>query len=159
MVAWNRRAWSMAAAALALSGCAGLAGRGEPVSVTVADLRMGTASLLEQQYFVTLRIQNPNDRDLAIRGVAFQLDLNDKTFAKGTTATTLVVPRFSTATVDVETLSTLGSLLRQVGDVTGGSMPEQLRYRIRGRLYQEGASGPLSFDDRGELKLPGAGTK
>jgi LEA14-like dessication related protein len=156
MVAWNRRAWSIAVAALALSGCAGLAGRGEPVSVTVVDVRMGSASLLEQQYFVTLRIQNPNDRDLAIRGVASQLDLNDKVFAKGTTATTVAVPRFSTATVEVETLGTLGSLLRQVGD---GTLPAQFRYRIKGRLYQEGAGGPLSFDDRGELKLPGAGAK
>jgi len=142
----------MAVAALALSGCAGMAGRGDPVSVTVSDLRMGTASLLEQQYFVTLRIQNPNDRDLAIKGVVFQLDLNDKAFAKGTTGQAVAVPRFSTATIEVETLSTLGSILRQVG---GGAMPEQFRYRIKGRLHQEGAGSPLSFDDRGELKLPG----
>lgn len=155
MVAWNRRAWSIAVAALALSGCAGLTGQGEPVSVTVSDLRMGTASVLEQQYFVTLRIQNPNDRDLAIRGVAFQLELNDKAFAKGTTGQAVAVPRFSTATVEVETLSTLGSILRQVGDVSGGTLPEQFRYRIKGRLFQEGAGGPLPFDDRGELKLPG----
>lgn len=152
MVAWNRRTWSMAVVALALSGCAGLAQRGDPVSVTVSDLRMGTAGLLEQQYFVTLRIQNPNDRDLAIKGVAFQLDINDKAFAKGTTGQAVAVPRFSTATVEVETLSTLGSILRQMGS---GSMPEQFRYRIKGRLYQQGAAGPLSFDDRGELKLPG----
>lgn len=152
MVAWNRRAWSLAVAALALSGCAGMAERGDAVSVTVSDLRMGTAGLLEQQYFVTLRIQNPNDRDLAIKGVVFQLDINDKAFAKGTTGQAVTVPRFSTATVEVETLSTLGSILRQVG---GGSMPEQFRYRIKGRLYQEGTGGPLSFDDRGELKLPG----
>ena len=155
MAAWNRRGWGIAAAAFALSGCAGMAGRGEPVSVTVADLRMGTAGVLEQQYFVTLRIQNPNDRDLALKGVVFELELNDKTFAKGTTGQSVSVPRFSTATVEVETLSTLGGILRQLGGVTGGTMPEQLRYRIKGRLYQEGMGGTLSFDDRGELKMPG----
>jgi LEA14-like dessication related protein len=160
MAAWNRRAWSVAVASLALAGCAGIAGRGEPVSVTVSDLRMGTASVLEQQYFVTLRIQNPNDHELAVNGVVFDLELNGKSFARGTTGQSVTVPRFSTATVEVETLSTLGGILRQLGDVAGGSLPQQMRYRIKGRLYQEGRGATLPFDDRGELTMPGsAGTR
>lgn len=142
---------------IGLGGCAGgLTGRSEPVSVTVSDLRMGTAGVLEQQYFVTLRIQNPNDRELAVKGVVFELELNDKAFARGTTGTDTTVPRFGSTTVEVETLSSLGGILRQLGGVTGpDGVPKSFRYRIKGKLHTSGMGGVLPFDERGELSMPG----
>jgi LEA14-like dessication related protein len=141
-----------------LGGCAGgMMGGAEPVSVTVSDLRMGTAGVLEQQYFVTLRIQNPNDREFAVKGVVFDLELNDKSFARGTAPTDAIVPRFGSTTVEVETLSSLTGILRQLGGVTGPEgLPKSFRYRIKGKLHTAGMGGTLPFDERGELSMPGS---
>lgn len=154
----GRRAWmlraGLAMVLTAVAGCAGLPGRTEPVSVNVSDLRMGTAGVLEQQYFVTLRIQNPNDHDLDVDGVVFELEINDKAFARGTSGQQVKVPRFGSAQVEVETVSTLTGILRQLGGLAGESAePSALRYRIRGRLHRSGFGTAVPFDDRGELAL------
>jgi len=135
-------------------GCANLSGD-MPVSVNVSDLRMGTAGVFEQQYFVKLRIQNPTDRDLSVKGVAFDLELNGKSFARGTSAQAVVVPRFGSALVDAEMLSTLTGVLRQLNTVAGGSEARKsFDYRIQGRLYRS-TGGSVAFSDQGELQLGG----
>ncbi len=152
-VAWARRAL-LVAGALALAGCAGMGGKMEPVSVTVSDLRMGTAGILEQQYFVKLRVQNPNDTELQVKGVSFTLDLNGESFAKGAGGEELTVPRFGSAITEVETVSGLGGILKQVNAMSGGAMEKGISYRIRGRLVTRNA-GSIAFDERGEFKPGG----
>lgn len=134
------------------TGCANLSGD-MPVSVNVSDLRMGSAGVFEQQYFVKLRIQNPTDRDLAVKGVAFDLELNGKAFARGTSGQAVVVPRFGSALVDAEMLSTLTGVLRQLNTVAaGGEGRKSFDYRIQGRLYRS-TGGTVAFSDQGELQL------
>lgn len=143
------------AGALALCGCAGMQGKMEPLSVTVSDLRMGTASILEQQYFVKLRVQNPNDTELQVKGVSFTLDLNGESFAKGTSGEAFTVPRFGSVLTEVETVSGLAGILKQVNAMSGGAVEKGISYRIRGRLVTTNA-GSIAFDERGEFK-PGGG--
>lgn len=145
----------LAAGAFALSACAPLPARFDPPSVTVSDVRMGTAGLLEQQYFVKLRIQNPNDNDLLVKGLSFELELNDQAFAKGVSPRSVTVPRFGTELVEVETVSGIASILRQLGAMTSETGMENLRYRIKGKLATRNA-GTIAFDERGDLRL-GAG--
>ncbi|MBL8532686.1 MAG: LEA type 2 family protein [Betaproteobacteria bacterium] len=165
MNAGRRAMWAalVASAILQLQGCSALPGGREPVSVTVSDLRLGAAGVLEQQYFVTLRVQNPNDREIRLKGVVFDLELNGKSFAKGTGPADVTVPRFGSEVIEVETVSTLTSVLRQLGGVTDTSGPlRSFSYRIRGRLHQAGVGGPIAFDEKGELNLsanPGGTSK
>lgn len=145
-----------------LSACATLPGGMEPVSVTVSDLRMGNASFFEQQYFATIRILNPNDREISMNGVSFALDLNDKQFAKGVSGKSVTVPRYGTATVEVEMISSITDILRQLGALTAKTDADMqsFNYRIRGKLNAVGAlSGRLPFDERGELKFSEPATK
>lgn len=139
-----------------LGGCAAMSTY-EPVTVNVSDLRMGTAGVFEQQYFVKLRVQNPTDRDIAMKGLVFDLELNGKHFARGTTGQAITIPRFGSEVVEVETLSTLTGILRQLGTVAGGAEPmKSFEYRIRGKLYRAGMGGAIPFDDRGDVSLGGA---
>lgn len=145
------------AVASGLHGCAGMPGKLETPSVTVSDLRMGTASVFEQQYFVTLRVQNPNDVDLHIKGLSFELELNDQLFAKGVSGQAVSVPRFASQTVEVETISSLSGLLRQLGVLTRDGPRQAFRYRLKGKLSLQGVMAPLAFDERGEVDLRGVG--
>lgn len=141
--------------AFALAACTGMPARVEPPSVTVSDVRMGTAGVFEQQFFVKLRIQNPNDNDLQIKGSSFELELNDQPFAKGVSAQSVTVPRFGSEFVEIEAVSSLGNIVRQAGVMTSDTGMEKFRYRIKGKLATRNA-GPLPFDERGDLSLGGA---
>lgn len=142
------------AAMLALPACSGLGTRTQPPSVTVSDVRMGTASVMEQQYFVKLRVQNPNDTEWKVNGVSFTLDLNGQPFAKGVGGEAVTVPRFGSAVMEVEAISGLSGILRQLSSLQGGKAAQGISYHIKGRLVTRNA-GSLPFEDSGEFR-PGA---
>ena len=84
-----------------VSGCAGLTKYREPVRVTVSNVRIVEATMLEQLYVVTLRVQNHNATPISIRGGSFDLELNGRDFGSGVTDQSLVVPAYSDATLEV----------------------------------------------------------
>src|SRR5687768_9843028 len=84
-----------------LSGCAGLPGGMQPLNVTLADVRPLQMGLLEQEYAMRIRVQNPNQREIPLQGVSFAVELNGKTFAKGVSRQTGTVPAFGDVLLDV----------------------------------------------------------
>ena len=141
----------VATLAALLAGCAAWI-MGTPPSVTISNLTVVQASLLEQEYDITLRIQNPNPSPLEIDGVAFELELNDRPFAKGVGGQPVVVPRFGSALMRVEAVSTLTSLLKQLGEFPSGQ-PPVLRYRLKGSLNLKDSLFPIPFDEWGEVNF------
>ena len=141
------------AAATLLGGCAGLPPGMQPPTVTIADLGMGNAGLFEQQFNLRLRIQNPNPDEFKVDGIAFDLDINGQPFAKGVGNQPVTVPRYGSAFMPVEAVSTLGGslsfLIRQFGRLIEGNRAV-LKYRIRGVLSVTG--GPrVPFEETGEF--------
>jgi len=141
------------AAATLLGGCAGLPLGMQPPTVTIADLGMGNAGLFEQQFNLRLRIQNPNPDEFKVDGIAFDLDINGQPFAKGVGNQPVTVPRYGSAFMPVEAVSTLGGslsfLIRPFGRLIEGNRAV-LKYRIRGVLSVTG--GPrVPFEETGEF--------
>jgi len=74
-----------------------------------------------------------------------------------------VIPRFGEAVIDVQAVSGLQNILRQINELLKGERTN-LSYRIRGRLHG-GGFGFTRFDTRGEIAIPagigksGAGTE
>lgn len=85
----------------------------EPPAVHIANIKLLDATLFEQQYVLSLRVQNPNDFDLPIERLSYEIELNDKPFAKGASNRAATVPRYGSALVEVEGISTISDLLRQ----------------------------------------------
>lgn len=150
----NARRVLAAAALLFVGACSGMGTRPQPPSVTVSDVRMGTASVMEQQYFVKLRVQNPNDTEWRVSGVSFTLELNGQPFAKGAGGEAVTVPRLGSAVMEVEAISGLSGILRQLSTMQQGKAGQGVSYRIKGRLVTRNA-GSLPFEDSGEFR-PGA---
>jgi len=140
-----------------LAGCA-TTPKMEPLDVTLSDITPGQMGILEQQFQVKLRVQNPNNFDVPLDGVACQIELNDKAFAKGVGQQSVTVPKFGEAVLDVNAVSSLSGVLAQLSQLTQGG-PDKLRYRVKGKLYRtDGTSIP--FDQLGEIQLSGlAGSK
>jgi LEA14-like dessication related protein len=135
----------------ALGGCAGLPGAMEPLNVTLSDVRPIQMGLLEQEYAMRLRVQNPNNREIPLQGVSFAVELNGSTFAKGVSRQHATVPAFGDVVLDVTAISSLGDILEQVNAMRQGA-PERITYRLQGRLAPSSGSS-LPFDSTGTLDL------
>ncbi len=143
-------AWVLAVAAL-LAGCAGLPPGMQPPSVTIVDFGTGNTGLFEQQSSLRLRIQNPNPDEFKVDGIAFDLEVNGQAFAKGVGNQNVTVPRYGSAVMTVEAVSTLSGMLRQFGWLMNGDKTV-FRYRIKGVLSIAG--GPrVPFEEAAEFDL------
>lgn len=140
---------------LAAAACATLSGLDAP-RVSVSNITPQDMTLFEQQFLVALRIQNPNDVPLGVKGMTFNLDLNGKSFASGLSNQQVTVPRFGSAVVEVEVYSGLTGILRQFQTFAAGGAP-RFTYRLRGKAHlDQPASITLPFDEQGEIELPAA---
>lgn len=145
------RHWIAWLAALAVTACVSLQ-QLQPPHITVADIDLVDATLFEQRFALTLRVQNPNGADIAIRGLNVDVEVNGQHFARGVSDQAVTLPRFGEALLEVNAVSDLGSLWRQIMALRKGGH-EGLEYRITGRLAM-GTLGDVPFESRGELKLP-----
>ncbi|HSB69004.1 MAG TPA: LEA type 2 family protein [Candidatus Methylomirabilis sp.] len=152
-----KRALVVLACALMLGACAAWKVR-EPLGVTIADITPLEMTLLEQRYAVKVRLLNPNDVELRFDGVVFDLEINGKPFAKGVSNQGGVVPRFGEALIDLQVVSGLQHLLRQI-DQLGKGERAAFKYRISGRLHSLGALGSIPFNTSGEFSLPTSSSK
>ena len=65
-----------ALAALLLSaGCARFGARLEPPQLSVVGVEIARGDLFEQRFKARMRVQNPNDRSIAVRGVSYTLQI------------------------------------------------------------------------------------
>ena len=138
-----------------MAGCAGPAYYRDAVRVTVSDIEVIEASMLEQLYRITLRVQNRNDEAIEIRGGSFDLAINGSDFGSGVTDQHLSVPAFSDAKLEVRMVSTVFGMLRLIRGLQARD-GEPLAYEISGRFSVGGQFGGLHFHEAGEVALPGA---
>jgi len=133
-----------------LAGCAAWTPRAP--SVTLAGVEIVGVNLFEQHFLFRLRVQNPNDLEIPIRGLRFEVELNEREFAKGVSDKPVTVPRLGEAILEVRAVSSLAVVLGQIdGMIQGGR--EAMTYRIRGRLFTDPFGG-LDFDEGGRIELP-----
>jgi LEA14-like dessication related protein len=145
------RALTPAAVFLSLSllGCAGLAPNRVPIDVTLSSIAPAQIGLIEQQYRIELRIQNPNTFAVDIDGFAYEIELNGKPFAKGVSDQAVTVPRFGEIVLQTTAVSNLSGVMAQIGALRQG-VADGLPYRVRGRIGA--ANGfAIPFDRRGQI--------
>ncbi|WP_293762239.1 LEA type 2 family protein [uncultured Aquitalea sp.] len=139
------------AALLGLAACAGL-GLKKP-DISLADIKPVSASLLEQSFDVTLRLQNPNNLPLSADGLQFDLLLAGNKLATGVSNQPIKVAALADTTFTVRVHTSLTGWLKQVGKLMDGNT-RQLDYQINGRLEGLNGFGSLPFTSKGEWKLP-----
>lgn len=137
------------------AGCVGLGQPPDPPRVSLADLGIVDAGLLEQRFKMKLRIQNPGSIELAVKGVDVRVEINGKPFMTGLGHDEVAVPPLGTATVEVEAFSTLTGLVRQFNAFAQGDR-KTLSYRMQGVLVVGDARRRIRFEDSGEVDWPGA---
>lgn len=155
-----RARWPWAALPLVLAflaaGCASLGTPLEAPRLSLVGIQLQDASFFEQRLLVRLRVKNPNDLVLPVKGLDVSFELDGEHFAEGVSARSFDVPALGEAEFDMlVTANAATAVLRILEKGKGkGKRAETLDYRIRGKLSTRlGLLRSVPFDERGTISL------
>jgi LEA14-like dessication related protein len=127
-----------------MTGCASLTTRPEAPRVSLIGLKPISMDLFEQRFMVSLRVKNPNQFVLPIRGLDFNMDINGNRFADGLSATNVDIPALGEGRVDIEVSSSLLNTLRQFKNIL--SDQRNFDYQINGNVMLQNKAFRLPFE-------------
>jgi LEA14-like dessication related protein len=134
---------------LGLSGCSLFVPKLEKPNLSVVSVQMLKSDLWHQELKLRMRVQNPNDRALPIKGLSYELDVDDQELAHGMSGDSFVVPALGEAEFDMSVSANMASVLIKVLSQGGN----QVDYRIRGKIaLSTGWLRSIPFDEHGAFK-------
>lgn len=136
-----------------IAGCAGWGKPLETPRVSLSNIQVQESKGLETTFLVHLRVTNPNDVDLDVKGVDFDLEINGKHFAYGISNTQVKVPAFGSEIIPITVHS---SVLDIVRGLFGLQQREDLSYQLKGKVRMAGGMlmpSTLPFDSQGTVSI------
>ena len=133
-----------------LTACSLFGGYQETPHVSLVGIQPIEMGLLEQRYELQLRILNPNDKEIPVKGLSYSIEINGHEFAYGVSRQPVTIPPFSEALLDVEVVSNLLNVMQQFQKISGESS-NSLKYRLRGKISLAKSLARLPFNVEGEL--------
>ncbi|MGH8221120.1 MAG: LEA type 2 family protein [Steroidobacteraceae bacterium] len=148
-----------AAGLLALSACALMAAcslimpKFQAPSLSVESIALERGDLLTQRLKVHLRVDNPNDRALPVKGLSYTLYVEGEQAAQGASDASFTVPALGQAEFDMHvTANMAGTLLRLL--VRRSDARGEIEYRVVGKVeLSRGLKRSIAFDHRGTFSL------
>ena len=125
----------------------------KPPRLRFSDFRIAELGLNDIRFVLGVDTVNPNDVDIPLRNVDFQLELLGQPFASGAVIDRAVtLPRSGTKTVPVEFTVPTARLLDVLRRARGGDL-SSLGYRLKGSASWGYTGIPLEFDRQGNLEV------
>lgn len=135
---------------LLLSGCASTL-KLEAPKVSVVAMKVQSADIFSQRLQIRMRVQNPNDRELPIKGITYRIEVDDAELGQGQTDAAFVVPAMGEAEFDMQFTANLAGALSRL---LGRKGADTIDYRLRGEVaLSSGFLRHIPFDERGSVKL------
>jgi len=148
------RAIRISLVALLLGGCSLFVPKLETPRLSVVNVEVLKTDLWEQRMKVRMRVQNPNDRPIPVKGLTVALEVQGQELAHGVSGAAFNVPALGEAEFDMNmTANMAGAIIKLLGR---GSDPlgDQVEYRVRGKIsLSEGLLRSIPFEDHGTFKL------
>jgi len=133
-----------------LAGCSSM--KLEKPHLEVVNVQLLKSDLLQQQFSVRMRVDNPNDRELPVRGITYELQLAGEKFAEGESVNSFTVPAKGSAEFDLSMKANAANMLLRL--LSGGKKLENLDYRMVGKVsLSSGMMRSIPFDEKGQIKL------
>jgi LEA14-like dessication related protein len=145
---------ALAATLLLSAGCA-VTPRLEPPQLSVIGVEIVRGDLFEQRFKARMRVQNPNDRSIAVRGVSYTLQIGGEELGRGLSGSSFTVPASGEAEFDMLVTANLaGTVMRLLERARSDGLPDSLSYRLRGEVkLAEGLVRTIPFDEKGSVRL------
>jgi LEA14-like dessication related protein len=147
------KAMRVMAALLMLAALAGCAySHLEKPRLEVVDVQLLKGDLLQQQLRLRMRVQNPNNRQLPVAGVTYELAVAGEAFAHGESERDFIVPALGSAEFDVNVTANAATALLKI--LAGGRRLETVDYRLTGKVaLSSGMLRSIPFDQKGIINL------
>lgn len=151
------------AAALVLSllaACTGLGGITQKPEIALSGIDLRHIGLSEQRFGLKLRVRNPNDAEIPIVGLTYEVEVSGQRLASGVSDKAVTVPRHGEAILELSAVGNAGVLLRQLSAALKSGR-QFVPYRLSGRL-NTGHFSEVPFDYKGEVairRLPDMGPR
>ena len=137
-----------------LAGCSTLIPHLETPSLSIVSVELLKSDMWEQRIKVRMRVQNPNDRALPIKGLSYALQVAGEDFAKGVSGASFMVPALGEAEFDMNVTANMASTLIKLLGRGADSLGDQVDYRIKGKIsLSQGLLRSIPFEERGTFKL------
>ena len=125
-----------------LFACASLHHRLETPTIHIINIEIQDVKSLETIFNVQLRVLNPNDIPIFVKGINCELEINDNHLATGVSNTATEIPAFGNAVLSLEVYS---SALDFVSNLIALHGKENLKFKLKGRLKLERGSEIPSY--------------
>jgi LEA14-like dessication related protein len=150
------KSWSLLAACTALSACAAFAPKLETPKLSIVNVEIVKGDLFEQRLRARIKVENPNDRELAVKGITYTIEVGGEEFGRGISGSSFTVPRLGEAEFDMNvTANMAGTLMRLAQRAKdAGRAPDTVDYRIVGKVsLATGMLRSIPFEERGSFRL------
>lgn len=137
---------------LMLGGCSSMLPKLEAPQLQVVKVDVLKSDFLQQELRVRMRVDNPNDRVLPVRGITYEMEVAGEPFAHGESDRNFEVPALGSTEFDVSvTANAAGALLKLVA---GGKKLDAVDYRMVGKVQlSSGLIRSVPFERKGTFRL------
>lgn len=135
-----------------LGACSTLRPKLEAPELTMLSVAMTSADMFNQQFVVRMNVKNPNDRELSVKTIDYEVFLAGDAFAEGEMTLPLVVPALGETQFDMPVrthfVSSLGRLISRING------QRKVDYAIQGTVkLSSGMIRKIPFRHTGEVDL------
>ncbi|HEY7638389.1 MAG TPA: LEA type 2 family protein [Steroidobacteraceae bacterium] len=142
----------LTALALGLGACAALGPKIAVPRLTLVRVAMTSADIFNQQFLVRVHVENPNDRELPIRGIDYKLFLEGDSFAEGLSEKPFTVPALGETEFDMTVRTNFVSGLGRLVSRLNGR--DQVQYVVEGKVLTDlGMVKKIPFQETGTVHL------
>lgn len=135
-----------------LSGCAALEPELDPPKISIDNFRSLPGQSGAPRFEVDLRIQNPNQQQLDIAGIAYDIALQDVELISGVTNEVPIIEGYTEAVVTLESGLNTIQLVRFLARLgTGAQTIDQLEYRVSVKVDFRGFMPTQRIEETGVI--------
>ena len=143
-----------------LASCSTLGPKLVPPQVSLLGIQIMSADMFAQQFMVRVKVENPNDLEVAVSGLEYEIFLMGDSFAEGASDSSFVLPAKGEAEFDMIVKTNFVSSLGRLVSRTSGGKLEDVPYQVTGKLkLEKGIMRTIPFSRAGTVNFTKARDK
>jgi len=144
------RAAFLVVVATLLAGCATMGAKLESPTVSVLNVQVLSTDMFAQKFRVRVKVENPNNLELKVKGIEYEILLMGDSFAEGNSSDQFLLPAKGEAEFDMVVTTNFVSSLGRLISRKGGGKLEDVDYEIVGQIFvDKGMIKKIPFNHKG----------